>query len=110
MLIIEAILYDLDMSVQQFAQLYQENPSKQYKCKVQDRSLFKANEDETRLIEPKELQDEIDKALATVEDGKAFVRASGTEDVVRLYSEAKTPQQMEELAEKIMAKIKENYV
>ena len=90
LLIIEAILYDLDMSVQDFAQIYQENPSKLFKSVVKDRSIFKTNADETRLIEPKELQDHIDKALSEVEDGKAFVRASGTEDVVRLYSEAKT--------------------
>lgn len=51
-LIIEAILYDLDMSAVQFAQLYQENPSRLYKAKVADRNKFTTIPDDSRLIEP----------------------------------------------------------
>ena len=38
LLMIEGILYDLDMSVEQFTQIYQENPSRLWKIEVKDRS------------------------------------------------------------------------
>ena len=61
-----------------------------YKAVVSDRTKFKPNGDESRLIEPAALQEAIDKAISEVEEGKAFVRPSGTEDILRLYAEAKT--------------------
>jgi phosphoacetylglucosamine mutase len=88
--VIEAILYDLDMSIEQFDSIYTESPSRMYKIKVADRNKFKVTEDESRLTFPTELQDDIDKAIKNVTNGKAFVRASGTEDVIRLYCEAET--------------------
>ena len=96
--VIEAILYDLDMSIQQFDETYTESPSRMYKIKVADRTKFTVTEDESRLTFPTELQDEIDKAIAKVKNGKAFVRASGTEDVIRLYCEAETLEEMESMA------------
>ena len=64
-----------------------------YKIKVADRTKFKVTEDESRLTFPTELQDDIDAALKKVNGGKAFVRASGTEDLVRLYCEAETAEE-----------------
>jgi phosphoacetylglucosamine mutase len=52
MLVMEAILFDMDMSIQQFSEIYQENPSKLYKIVVSDRTKFKTNADESRLVEP----------------------------------------------------------
>jgi phosphoacetylglucosamine mutase len=60
LLVIEGILYDLDMNIMQFNDLYSENPSKLYKAVVSDRSKFKVIEDESRLTEPAALQDAID--------------------------------------------------
>ena len=102
-------MFDLDMSIQQFAGLFQENPCRLFKCIVSDRTKFKPNDDETRLIEPKELQDEIDKAIAQVTEGKAFVRPSGTEDILRLYAEAKTQAEMETLANTILEVIEHKF-
>ena len=96
--VIEAILYDIDMSIQQFDETYTESPSRMYKIKVADRTKFTVTEDESRLTFPTELQDEIDKAIAKVKNGKAFVRASGTEDVIRLYCEAETLEEMDSMA------------
>ena len=56
MLLIESILYDLDMTVQDFIAIYDENPSKTFKIKVQDKDIFKTIPDESRLIEPMEIQ------------------------------------------------------
>jgi len=55
MLLIEAILFDLDMNIQQLSELYEENPSKLWKAQVADRTKFKTIADESRLTEPEEL-------------------------------------------------------
>lgn len=41
---------------------------------------------------PEGLQERIDTLCANYANGRAFVRASGTEDVVRVYAEADTQQ------------------
>ena len=67
-----------------------------------DRTAFKTIADESRLTEPMEVQEFIDQAVSEVESGKAFVRPSGTEDILRLYSEAADEEQMDKLAQKIL--------
>jgi phosphoacetylglucosamine mutase len=109
MFVLEAIMYDMDMSIQQFDEIYTEAPCRMYKVKVADRTKFKVTEDESRLTFPTELQDDIDTALTKVKNGKAFVRASGTEDYIRLYSEAETLEEMESMAEELLAVIEEKY-
>lgn len=63
-----------------------------------DRTIYKTIADESRLTYPADVQKHIDLAVAVVQEGKAFVRPSGTEDILRLYSEAKTEAEMEKLA------------
>lgn len=58
---IEAILRDKGMSISSFSQIYKEYPSRMFKVKVHDRSLFKTIKDESRLTNPIELQNFIDK-------------------------------------------------
>lgn len=55
LLLIEAILYDLDMSIEDFDKIYAESPSRMYKMKVADRTKFTITEDESRLTFPLEL-------------------------------------------------------
>jgi phosphoacetylglucosamine mutase len=109
LLLIESILRDLDLSIEDFNSLYEENPSRMYKAIVRDRTKFKVIWDESRLTEPAALQQKIDELVATVEEGKAFVRPSGTEDILRLYAEARTVQQMEALAKGILEEIENKY-
>lgn len=47
--------------------------------------------------------------MAKVKNGKAFVRASGTEDVIRLYCEAETLEEMESMAQDLQAIIDERF-
>jgi phosphoacetylglucosamine mutase len=56
LLLIESILWDLDMSIQDFMNIYEENPSRMYKAIVKDRTKFKVVWDESRLTQPIELQ------------------------------------------------------
>jgi len=109
LLLIESILRDLDMTIEDFNAIYEENPSRMYKAIVKDRTKFKTIWDESRLTTPAELQEKIDELVAATEEGKAFVRPSGTEDILRLYAEARTVEQMENLAKAILAEIESKY-
>lgn len=80
-----------------------------YKAIVTDRTKFKVIWDESRLTTPLELQDIIDKEVANVQEGKAFVRPSGTEDILRLYAEAKTIEEMEQLGKAILDAIETKF-
>ena len=80
-----------------------------FKIKVSDRSKFTITEDESRLTHPLELQAEIDQAIQKVEDGKAFVRPSGTEDILRLYCEAKDLEQMTSMSQELIETIENDY-
>ena len=48
--------------------------SRQTKLAVADRNRIVTTEDETRVVEPKALQDAIDGLVAAVHNGRAFVR------------------------------------
>lgn len=54
------------------------------------------------MTEPAEVQAAVDAAVAAVQDGKAFLRPSGTEDVLRLYAEAATEAERDQLADAIL--------
>ena len=50
------------------------------------------------LVAPAALQAKIDALAASHKSGRAFVRPSGTEDVVRVYAEAATRRDADALA------------
>lgn len=78
--------------------LYQDLPSRQLKVKVQDRSAIQTNDTETICLSPALVQTELDAAMQRCDQGRAFVRPSGTEDVVRIYAEAATAELADTLA------------
>ena len=63
---IEAVLRDRDWSVDTFSNMYEEFPNKMYKAIVTDRTKFKTQWDESRLVDPLELQELIDAESALV--------------------------------------------
>ena len=81
------ILQDLHMSAQEWYSLYYPYPSILEKQKVQDKNFFECTSNELRLIEPDGLQHYIDAICKKNENYRAFVRASGTENCVRIYVE-----------------------
>lgn len=109
MLMIEAILRDKGMSIEQFSQIYKEYPSRMFKVKVNDRSMFKTIKNESRLTEPLALQAFIDDTVVLSKQGRAFVRPSGTEDVLRLYVEADTYHEVDAIANSILMEIDSKY-
>ena len=57
---------------------------------VSDRRVIDTTDAERRTTSPPGLQEAIDRLVGKHPDGRCFVRPSGTEDVVRVYSEAAT--------------------
>ena len=104
--------------------LYTDLPSRQLKVQVKDRSMIVCNDNETQVLEPVGLQSRLlslyqtnhedlegekaegDPSSVTatttttvkIELGRCFVRPSGTENVVRIYAEAKTREMADALA------------
>lgn len=60
LLLIEAILFDLDMTAKDLSDCFEENPSKNFKLVVKDRTKFIPIHDESRLQSPEALQQFID--------------------------------------------------
>merc|ERR1711865_408780 len=83
--------------------MYQDLPSRQTKVKVQDRKVVVPLPDESAVVEPVALKEAIETAVQDVDptNGRAFARPSGTEDVVRVYAEATTPELADELAARV---------
>ena len=102
-LFVESVLAIKGWSVNDWDLIYQDLPSRQTKVKVQDRTVVVPLADETAVVEPVALKDAIAAAVQSVdaENGRAFARPSGTEDVVRVYAEASTPELADELAAQV---------
>ncbi len=67
------------------------------KIPVKDKYLIQCNENETRVVQPKALQDDLDIVMKKYDSARCFVRPSGTEDVVRIYAEAASLDNVKEL-------------
>ncbi|KAI7904332.1 uncharacterized protein BX663DRAFT_560024 [Cokeromyces recurvatus] len=101
MLLVEAILTSRQWSLEEWDQAYTDLPNRLVKVVVSDRHIFKTTNAERQLVEPVGLQAEIDSLVAKYSKGRSFVRASGTEDAVRVYAEAATRAETDDLAFKV---------
>ena len=97
---VESVLKTFDWSVDDALNLYPELPAINTKVQIKDKSVFKCDERETKLVQPEEFQKQIEEWAKLYENGRVFVRASGTEDVVRIYCEADTMEHAEDLVKK----------
>ena len=70
--------------------IYQDFPSKQEKLLIPNKDIIKCNIDESKVISPLEFQSELDMIMKNIINGRCFIRPSGTEDIVRIYAEANT--------------------
>ena len=101
LLLVEAILSVRKLSLADWESAYAELPNIQIKLHVKDRSVIKTTNADQVILKPAGMQEEINKETALYMKGRAFVRPSGTEDVVRVYVEAQTSDQMGQLAASI---------
>jgi len=99
MLLVETILAQTTFDMSTWVGTYSDLPNRLARVEVADRNLFKTVEGtaERKLAEPRGAQAEIDKIVAKYNNGRSFVRASGTEDAVRVYAEASTRAEAEDL-------------
>lgn len=102
MLLVETILILYKWDIGKWDNIYTDLPSRQKKLPVKDRTLIKVNTDETRILDPIILQNCIDEYVNKVPLGRAFLRPSGTEDVVRVYAEGETQEQADTLADQVI--------
>lgn len=99
MLLVEAVLAHKRWSPADWFSTYKDLPNRLARVEVDDRNAFKTVPDtaERRLMAPMGVQEAIDELVPKFSDGRCFVRASGTEDAVRVYAEARTNQEVQDL-------------
>lgn len=99
LLLVIVVLEQLNMSPQEWYRLYSDKPNCLLKVPVQERSIFKVTDADRKLESPKGLQSKID---ALIGPGcRAFLRPSGTENVVRVFAEANTQTEADRLGTEI---------
>lgn len=92
MLLVETILHSKGWDVKDWFTTYADLPNIQIKVNVKDRNVVTTTDAERICLTPFGLQDQINNLVSKYQFGRAFVRPSGTEDVVRVYAEADTPE------------------
>lgn len=107
MLAVLLALSMLSYTPAQWDSCYTDLPNRLAKVLVPDRSVFKTTNAERQLVSPVGLQEKIDDLVRDYKQGRSFVRASGTEDAVRVYAEASTSKDAVELAEKVSSLVKQ---
>jgi len=105
-LIVETILDFYDMNIESWYKFYDDRPNSLIKVEVKDRNLIETTNAARTCTKPVGLQDYIDSLIKTSSSqARTFVRASGTENVVRIYAEAKTQKEADEIASKVAEKV-----
>ncbi|KAK5987397.1 Acetylglucosamine phosphomutase [Cladobotryum mycophilum] len=106
MLMVEVILAHKAWSLKDWATTYTDLPNRLVRVEVGDKDLFHATDAERRLSSPAGAQDEIDQIVRKYTTGRSFARASGTENACRVYAEAATRHEADELANKVAQIVK----
>ncbi|KAL3428066.1 n-acetylglucosamine-phosphate mutase [Phlyctema vagabunda] len=106
MLLVETILAHKSWTPREWDLTYTDLPNRLVRIEVPNRNLFKTYDSERKLAEPQGAQSQIDAAVAKFKDGRAFARASGTEDAVRVYAEAATSTEVDALANAVKSIVK----
>jgi len=106
-LFVEAVLTIKGWGVTEWNDMYVEKASRQSKVEVNYRRVVVPKADEMSLKSladsgtqiSEDLQAKINEEIDKVTNGRAFARPSGTEDVVRVYAEAATAEEADNLAQ-----------
>lgn len=106
-LLVEAILAHKGWSPKEWLGTYTDLPSRLVRVEVNDRSIFKAYDAERKLESPAGLQSTIESLQSRYNKGRSFARASGTEDAVRVYAEAASRSEADDLATRVANAVSE---
>ncbi|KAI9821382.1 MAG: Phosphoacetylglucosamine Mutase [Thelocarpon impressellum] len=107
LLLVEVILAHKTWGPQEWDHTYTDLPNRLVRVEVPDRNMFKAVDAERRLEAPQGVQGQIDALVGKYKEGRSFARASGTEDAVRVYAEAATRSEADDLAQKVATVVKQ---
>lgn len=107
MLLVEAILAHKGWSPKEWLGTYTDLPSRLVRVEVNDRSIFKAYDAERKLESPPGLQTKIESLMSRYNKGRSFARASGTENAVRVYAEAASRSEADDLATRVANAVRE---
>ncbi|KAJ9191619.1 hypothetical protein DTO166G4_1075 [Paecilomyces variotii] len=107
MLLVEVILAHKNWGPKEWLATYTDLPSRLVRVEVADRSIFKAYDAERKLESPPGLQAKIDSLQSRYNKGRSFARASGTEDAVRVYAEAASRSEADDLATRVANAVRE---
>lgn len=105
-LLVEVALDYLKLDYEGLLSMYKDYPSKTIKINVKDKNAIKVTEVADRVLEPAGLQELIEEACKKHGGLKAFLRASGTEDILRLHVEAPDMEAVDKIANDIKDIIK----
>jgi phosphoacetylglucosamine mutase len=103
MLMVEVILAHKAWTLKDWAMTYTDLPNRLVRVEVGDKDLFQTTDAERKLSHPAGAQDEIDALVKKYTSARSFARASGTENACRVYAEAATRVEADELAKKVAA-------
>ncbi|KAK3329683.1 N-acetylglucosamine-phosphate mutase-like protein [Apodospora peruviana] len=102
MLMVEVILAHKNWTLGDWHETYKDRPNRLVRVEVADKDLFETTDAERRLSRPLGAQEDIDNEVKKYKDARAFARASGTENACRVYAEAATHSETNELAERVV--------
>lgn len=106
LLLVEVILAHKSWSPQEWSRTYKDLPNRLVRVEVANRNDFVTTDAERKLESPKGMQKRIDELVGRYKQGRCFARASGTEDAVRVYAEAATSGEAQDLAVKVVELVK----
>ncbi|KAK5938623.1 Phosphoacetylglucosamine Mutase [Knufia obscura] len=106
MLFAEVVLAHKAWTMENWLNTYIDLPNRLVRVEVHDRSIFKTEDAERKLVSPKGAQEEITRLVSNYTKGRSFARASGTEDAVRVYAEAYSKHEAEALAKHVADVVK----
>ncbi|KAG5518854.1 hypothetical protein PMAC_002385 [Pneumocystis sp. 'macacae'] len=101
MLLVEVILSHKNWNIKKWDSIYTSLPSKLINVISKNKEIYKTIGPNCRVIKPEGMQEQIDILTAKYKKGRAFIRASGTEHTDKIYAEASTEKDVDELAFKV---------
>ena len=109
LLVIESIMKSMNLSIKDVYDFYNEIPYKIVDIKMKY-NKFITNEDDSKIIEPKNMQIIIDELSNKYANSKIYVRPTGTEDYLRVYVESETDDNCEKIIEELSKRLKEEKI
>ena len=109
LLVIESIMKSMNLSIKDVYDFYNEIPYKIVDIKMKY-NKFITNEDDSKIIEPKNMQIIIDELSNKYANSKIYVRPTGTEDFLRVYVESETDDNCEKIIEELSKRLKEEKI